>query len=100
MSYAEHLAAERRLAVLQLLVEDRGQSNEQVLERALLAMGHSAGMTRAYVRALLTFLETVGCVTIEFFRDQLMVAKITDRGQAVARGSIDVAGIASPQLGG
>ena len=97
--YADALAANRRLCILKLLVEDRGSSNDSVLEMALKSLGHHAGMDRAYVRDQLRFLETAGCLRIEFFKDQVMVARINDRGAAVASGAIRCEGVAEPSFG-
>jgi hypothetical protein len=99
VSYADKLAANRRLAILKLLMEARGSSNESVLEMALREMGHHAEMTRVYVRAQLTFLERAGCIRIEFFNDKVMVAHLTERGASVATGAIRCDGVAEPGFG-
>lgn len=99
MSYAESLKANRRLCILKLLIEDGGHSNESVLEMALRALGHHAGLDRAYVRELIRFLEEAGCLVIEFFKDKVMVVRITERGVSVARGSISCEGVAAPGMG-
>lgn len=99
MSYSEHLAANRRLCILKLLIEECGISNESVLELALRALGHHAGVDRPYVRAQLDFLEQAGCVRIEYFKDKVMVAHLKERGTAVARGAITIDGIAKPSIG-
>jgi len=99
VSYAENLKANRRLCILKLLIEDHGHSNESVLEMALRALGHHAGLDRSYVREQLRFLEDAGCIVVEFFKDKVMVVRITERGVAVARGSIGCEGIAAPGLG-
>lgn len=99
MSYAEHLAANRRLCILQNLVEDGGHGSETAIEQLLLAQGHHAGMTREHVRSLLKSLADVDAVTIDYFRDRLMVAHVTERGVAIAAGRITVDGVEPPPIG-
>lgn len=99
MSYPDFLDADRRLCILRLLVEGEGHSNESVLESCLKMLGHYVGLDRAYVREQLRKLEQMGCVTIEYFRDTVMVAHITERGVAVVEGRSRVEGIARPAMG-
>ncbi len=100
MSYANLLAANRRLCILKLLLESAGTANESVLQMALQHLGHVAGVDRAYVRDLMRSLATADCITVEMFNDQVMVARLTDRGAAAARGHITVEGVAQPSFGG
>lgn len=99
MSYAAHLAANRRLCILQNLIEDGGHGSETAVEQFLLAQGHHAGMTRDHVRDLLKFLAEIDAVTIEYFRDRLMVAHVTERGVNIAQGRISVDGVEAPPIG-
>lgn len=99
MSYRDLVAADRRLCILRLLVEDGGHANESVLEQALEALGHRAGMERAVVRQYLRDLEQVDCLTIDLYRDKIMVASITERGVKVARGQVTVDGVKQPSPG-
>jgi hypothetical protein len=99
VSYAEHLAANRRLCILQNLVEDGGHGSETAVEQTLLAQGHHVGLTREAVRGLLRDLEKVGAVEIEWFRDKLMVAHVTERGAAIEAGRITVDGVEKPPIG-
>lgn len=96
MSYSQRLAIERRRVILQVLIEEGGQSNERSLFIALRAMGHSVGLEQAGVRKLLADLETRACLTTEMYDDVLMVARITDRGRLVVAGDIRVDGVAPP----
>lgn len=100
MTYAEILAADRRLCILKLLVEGGGRSNESVLQKGLEMLGHHAGLDRAYVREQLAFLERAGCIRIEYFADRVMVAHLNERGHSVAKGVITCEGIAAPEFGG
>lgn len=99
MSYAERLDADRRLAILQLLVQDEGHSNESVIEVGLLDLAHRRGVDRAYVRDQLRTLEKAGAIRLEFYRDTVMVAHLTERGVAIADGRVRVDGISKPALG-
>lgn len=100
MSYRDLVDADRRLVILDLLMQDGGHGNEKVLEKGLEMMGHRVGIDRSKVRAYLKELETAGCVTIDLFRDTIMVASITERGVKVAKGNITVDGVAQPTPGG
>lgn len=100
MSYADHLKANRRLCILQNLIEDGGSGSETAIEQILLASGHRFGLTRNYVRDQLKYLADVDAVSIEYFRDRLMVATITERGVNIAQGRITVDGVEAPPVGG
>lgn len=97
--YREILSADRRLAILRLLVEAGGEAGESVLEKALHMLGHRAGVDRDQVRQDLRELETRDCVKVELFNDVVMVAAITRRGVSVAEGIISVEGVAKPAMG-
>jgi hypothetical protein len=99
MSFADHLAADRRRWILRILAEDGGHSSETTIESTLAALGHHAGLDREYVREQLRFLETADCITVELYRDKLMVASITARGVAVLEGRKTCDGIAARKLG-
>lgn len=99
MSFRDHIAADRRLCILRLLVDDGGHANESVVETVLEQLGHRAGLERAVVRQYLRDLEQVGCITIDYYRDKIMVASITERGVKVARGQVAVDGVKQPSLG-
>lgn len=100
MSYKDLVDADRRLVILDLLMQGGGMGNEKVLETGLEQLGHRVGLDRASVRAHLKFLETAGCVTVDLFRDTIMVATITERGVKVQKGNISVDGVATPTPGG
>ena len=99
MSYAVHLAANRRLSILQNLIEDAGHGSETAIEQTLLSQGHHAGLTRDYVRDQLKFLAEIDALTIDYYRDKLMVAHITERGVNIAQGRITVDGVEAPPIG-
>lgn len=99
MSYADHLAANRRLCILQNLVADEGHGSETAVEQSLRAQGHHAGLTREHVRELLKVLVSVDAITVDYYRDKLMVAHVTERGVAIAEGRITVDGVEKPPIG-
>jgi hypothetical protein len=99
MKFAEHLAQDRRLAMLKLLVETDGVANESVLMTGLEMLGHSAGLTRAAVREDLKFLEDRGLIRLEWFGDKIAVAHLLRRGVEVGQGREHVEGIKRPALG-
>lgn len=99
MTFAERVAADRRLALLRMLVEGGGGANESVIERNFLALGERTGIDRAVVRQFIRDLEKTDCVVVSMYMDRVMVADITKRGVAVAEGRISVDGVSKPSLG-
>jgi hypothetical protein len=100
MSPADYVLANRRLCILKILADDGGHSNESVIETALLSLGHHAGTDRDAVRTWLRELETSGTITLEYYRDKVMVAHLTSRGLAASQGRIAIDGVAKPAIGG
>ena len=98
-NFAEHLAKDRRLVILRLLVEARGEAGESALEKGLRMYGHRVGVDRDVVRAELRFLVEAECVVTQVLDDRVMVATITKRGVACAEGNIVVPGVAEPSIG-
>lgn len=98
MKYSEHLAENRRLALLKLLVESGGSANEGLIYRGIQALGF-AKATPELVRADLDWLRERGLVTHEWFDDRVLVATITSRGVNVAEGKETVDGVAAPRIG-
>ena len=96
-SYQEHMMEDRRLALLRLLVEADGHANESVLMYGIRALGHIK-TTPEQLRADLEFLRETGLVTHEWFKDSVLVAKLTQRGVNVAEGSETVAGVKKPSI--
>lgn len=99
MTYADHLNANRRLCILQNLIADDGHGSETAIEQSLLAQGHHARMSRDHVRELLKDLVAVDAITVDYFRDTLMVAHVTERGVAITEGRITVDGVEKPPIG-
>ena len=87
-----------RLAVLQILAEDAGYSaNEGMLSAALKWIGH--GISRDRLRTELAWLAEQDLVRVEDVCG-LRVARLTQRGEDVARGRAQVPGVARPGPGG
>lgn len=98
--YAEVLAADRRLALLRLLVESRGEAGESALQKGLQLLGHRVGVTRDVVRAELRELAERSCLELSYFQgDKVMIATLTNRGYDAAAGDIEVDGVAQPTRG-
>jgi len=99
VTYAERVAADRRLIILRFLVEIGGRATESAIERTLIDLGEGLGLDRTIVRQFLKDLEERDCVVIAYHMDKLMIADITKRGVAVAEGRVRVDGVAKPSLG-
>lgn len=99
MSYAADLDARRRLALLQLIIQDGGQANDGALLTAMRAIGERVGMDQATCRRLLRDLAERDCVSVEMVRDTVMVARVTERGRMAAAGDIEVGGVHNPLMG-
>lgn len=97
--FAEHLAADRRLVILRLLIEGNGELGESSIEHGLLMLGHRAGVDRDYVLGELDNLKILGLVEVEQFNGRVTVAAITKKGVAVAEGRVQVEGVKKPSLG-
>lgn len=95
MSYAEHIAADIRLVLLQALEEDSDYShNEGVLRAALGAVGHAVSHDR--LRTELAWLAEQGLITLTD-AGGLAIARLTARGEDVALGRTRVPGVARPR---
>lgn len=97
--YSEALTAERRLVILQLLVQGEGHSNERVILIGLRALNHRAGVDADWVREQVRWLKKADCLTTELADDNTMLVHLTERGASVAEGSIRCAGVARPPFG-
>lgn len=98
MSFAEHLAADRRLLILKLLEQAPDyRGNAYLLQSALPEFGHAVGLDRLHTDLAwlaeqgLLVVSTVGGVTL---------AQLTARGADVATGRSVVPGVKRPAPGG
>lgn len=98
-NYAKNLAEHRRIAILKLLVEAQGATNESILQSSLGDLGLGAMLTRNAVREDMKFLEDRGLIRQEWYDDKLVIAHIQRRGVDVAEGKELVEGIKRPSLG-
>lgn len=94
MSYSETVQRHARIAILRYLAEQPDYSLNDSMVRELLGQ-LAIAYTRDQVRAELAWLAEQGLVTIEELRD-LQIAKITERGDDVAKGRATVPGIKRP----
>ena len=96
MSYADHIAADRRLSILILLSESTGyEANEELLRRLLEDIfAHRVSLDR--LRADIDWLTEQGLVR---HREAggLRIATLTARGGDVAAGRATVSGVQRPR---
>lgn len=99
--YARFLAEDRRLCLLRILAESPDmRANHYVLQTILGSLGH--GVSRDLVRTELAWLSEQGLLETECARGEVcdvLVARLTARGEDVARGLVSVPGIKRPQAG-
>lgn len=102
MSYAEHLAEDRRLVLLRLLEQIPGYTaNASVLQSGIARIGHH--VSRDQVRTDLAWLEEQGLVSLEHLAQLgtsgVTVATLSERGADAARGRAAVPGVKRPAPG-
>lgn len=94
MSFADLIAADIRLAVLQILAQDPGYgANEMVLRQALAALGHH--VSRERLRTDLSWLAEQSLVALTDVSG-VVVARLTGRGDDAAAGRAVVPGVRRP----
>lgn len=94
--YLEALAESRRLAILRLLHEIGGGSNDSVIHTAVEELGFRRE-SRQTIRDDLSMMESNGLVRVSWHHD-LMVVDLTRRGVEVSEGRVTVAGIKKPSV--
>jgi DNA-binding GntR family transcriptional regulator len=95
MSFADHVAADARLCILQSLEADPGYDlNEHVLAAALDEVGHS--LSRDRLRGELAWLAEQGLATVTAVSG-VHVVRLTARGADAALGRARVPGVARPR---
>lgn len=95
-SFAEHLAAHRRLCILRVLAGQPGYSgNESVMQTALGGLGHD--VSRDQVRTDFAWLAEQGLASVEVVSEKVHVARLTGRGVDVSRGVAEVPGVKKPR---
>lgn len=97
MSYANVVAADRRLTILKLLADSDGYAaNEYLLQSALEGFGHAVGQDR--LRTELAWLAEQSLVVVLDVA-QVNIAKLTARGGDVVAGRTSVPGVKRPGPG-
>lgn len=97
--FVETLAADRRLVILRLLVEAGGECGDSVLQKGLVLLRHKLANDRAVVHADIEFLKANDLVVTEALGDRVLAVTITQRGVALTRGAVTVAGVSQPSMG-
>lgn len=96
MSYADVVASDQRLVILQALEQDADYShNEHVLRSVCASVGHNVSRDR--LRTELNWLAEQGLISVEETAGT-QVARLTARGEDVAQGRARVPGVARPRL--
>lgn len=97
MTYQQLVEANRRLVILRLLSEAQGfDLNNSILQGALAEVSHC--ISQELLHAELMWLEERGLLTVREVAN-VLVAKLTQRGEDVAKGRTIVPGIERPALG-
>lgn len=95
MSWENHLKEEMRLVILRLLNElPSYRGNSSTLHGELNRWGLS--FSRDQVKTELYWLKDQGCVEVELDRPEVIVVKLTERGQDVVEGRQRIHGIKRP----
>jgi hypothetical protein len=87
--------ADRRLAILQLLMAEGWSMNEYLLRRAL-ELGHGHKISRDLLLSDLAWLKEQGLVNTNVVQE-LHMAMLTARGKDVANGAVVVPGVQRPE---
>lgn len=96
-SFADHLASDRRLALLLTLRDLDGHANESVLLDGLHFLGH-VRTTSDDVRADLDLLKAAGAITDSYFAGKVRVAHLSARGLDIAAGRVTIDGVKRPKV--
>lgn len=95
--FAAHLAEDRRLVILRVLLESSAYTaNEFLLHSMVERLGHVVSTDR--IRTDLSWLQEQELVTVEAVAG-VRIAKLQIRGEDVARGRTEVPGVKRPRAG-
>lgn len=95
--FAAHLAEDRRLVYLRVLLESAAYTtNEFLLQSMLESFGHAVSSDRVHTD--LAWLAEQGLVSVDVVAD-VHIAKLLGRGEDVARGRVMVPGVKRPRAG-
>lgn len=92
--FAQHLAEDRRLVILRVLLESAGfTANEYILQSMVERFGHVVSGDR--IRSDLAWLVEQSLITVEDV-GPVQIARLVARGEDVARGRSTVPGVKRP----
>lgn len=95
--FAAHLAEDRRLTILRVLLESAAYTaNEFLLQAMAERFGHVVSVDRFHTD--LAWLQEQGLIAVEQIAD-VRVARLLARGEDVARGRTEVPGVKRPRAG-
>ena len=97
MSYQDIVAANTRLAILQLLYKDPGYDHNEHILLNLLEECKQIQVSSDALQTHLAWLEEQGLVTLSTMAEITRVAKLTTRGADVATGRTVVPGVRRPR---
>ncbi len=96
-SFADHMAENRRLKMLHVLLSSNGYTtNTHALNGMTARLGYPVSMDRT--RSDVAWLAEQGLVAVEDVAG-LQIVTLTERGQDVANGLAQVPGVARPRAG-
>lgn len=97
MSFRDFIAEHRRLFILQLL-DDIGKSGSEdiVYQGARRGFRPAKGITRDVIRADLEWMRDRHLLSFEWLEDTMLVVNLTERGEYVVTGDVEVEGIKVP----
>lgn len=97
MNYSAHVAQDRRLVILRVLLESAAyKANEYILQAMAERLGHS--VSADLMRTDLAWLQEQSLVAVDLVAD-VRIARLLARGEDVARGRIEVPGVKRPRAG-
>lgn len=97
MSFTDHVQADRRLVLLRVLLESAAYTaNEFMLQSMAERFGHVASAD--LIRTDLAWLKEQGLIVLDNVAD-VYIARLSARGEDVARGRIEVPGVKRPRAG-
>ncbi|EPD41328.1 ArsR family transcriptional regulator [Delftia tsuruhatensis] len=95
--FATHLAEDRRLVILRVLLESAGYTaNEYLLHSMVERLGHVVSADR--IQTDLAWLKEQGLIAVDEVAG-VRIAKLMGRGEDTARGRVEVPGVKRPRAG-
>ena len=95
--FAAHVAEDRRLVILRVLLESAAYTaNEYLLHSMVERLGHVVSTDRIHTD--LAWLKEQGLISVDDVAT-VLVAKLQARGEDAARGRVEVPGVKRPRAG-